>query len=216
MLHPIPQDVQEPNWHDFVQDQLKEHRIARIRDEIVDTAVATAFERYCLKKKLFEFSGECCRVAWLRLDPCCKQDTTGRMMHLMVDTEPHLSPIDSWIFGNVSQIFVQKSQSFISEFPSVAATKPLNNHAAKKIMQEQTKSRSRINKEKLKEKKEEETVILQSKPRPHGVDESKKANGYSKKNNYSSFVHEQRNVDNVDSSANATNVRLKQVKQVYE
>lgn len=124
-------------------------------------------------------------------------------MHLMIDTEPHPSPIDSWIFGNVSQIFVQKSQAFISEFPSVAATKPLNNHAAKKIMQEeQTKSRSRINKEKLKEEKEEETVILQSKPRPHGVvDESKKANGYSKKNNYSSFVHEQRNLDNVDSSA---------------
>lgn len=67
MLHSIPQDVQEPNWHDFVQDQLKEHEIARIREEIVDAAVATAFKRCCLKRKLFEFSGECCRVAWLRL-----------------------------------------------------------------------------------------------------------------------------------------------------
>ncbi|KAK9296874.1 hypothetical protein QLX08_009270 [Tetragonisca angustula] len=205
MLHPIPQDVQQPNWHEFVQDQLKEHRIARVREEIVDRAVAIAFERYCLRKKLFEFSGECCRVAWLRLfnwvfarlDPCWKQDTTGRMMHLMVDVEPHPSPIDSWIFGNVSQIFVQKSQAFISEFPLVAATKPLNHRAAKIVQEEQTKSRSCI-KEKLKEKKEEGTVMLQPKPkpRPHGVvDKSKTATGYSKKNNCSSFVHEQRNVD---------------------
>ena len=115
------------------------------------------------------------------------------MMHLIVDVEPQPSPIDSWICGNVSQIFVQKS--FISEFPTAAATKPLNNHAAKVVQKEEAKSRSSINKKKLKEKKKEVTT-LQLKPRPHeAVDESKKANDYSKRNNCSSFVHEKLNVD---------------------
>lgn len=67
MFHLFPSDVQELKWHDFLQDQLTEHQIGYIREEIVSTAIANVFEKYYFKKKLFQFNSECARVVWLRL-----------------------------------------------------------------------------------------------------------------------------------------------------
>ncbi|XP_033305036.1 uncharacterized protein LOC117208183 isoform X2 [Bombus bifarius] len=194
MFHLFASDVQELKWHDFLQDQLTEHQIGYIREEIVSTAIANVLEKYYFKKKLFQFNSECARVVWLRLfnwiflrlDPYWRQDTTGKAIHLIVDIEPQPSSVDSWIFGKVSQISIQKSiptLTCIPLLPSITATKPLNRISQK----QQTKLRY-INKEKLKQKNKEGTMISSEiKKSCEVVNERKKSNGYSKNDSYLSM-----------------------------
>lgn len=67
MYHLIPSNIREQKWQEFLQDQLQEHRIAHIREEIINIAIANGPEKNHFEKKLFKFNSQCARIVWLRL-----------------------------------------------------------------------------------------------------------------------------------------------------
>lgn len=67
MYHLIPSNIREQKWQEFLQDQLQDHRIAHIREEIINEVIANGLEKNHFEKKLFEFNSQCARIVWLRL-----------------------------------------------------------------------------------------------------------------------------------------------------
>ncbi|XP_050578177.1 uncharacterized protein LOC126916415 [Bombus affinis] len=137
-----------------------------------------------------------CGLATVVQYPYWRQDTTGKAIHLIVDVEPQPSSVDSWIFGKVSQISIQKSTptlTFIPPLPSIIATKPLN-----RITQKQQTKLRYINKEKLKQKNKEGTMISSEIKKSCKVfNERKKSNSYSKNDSYLPML-EQHTIDSTE------------------
>lgn len=67
MFHLIISNVQEPKWQEFVRNQLTEHYLAAIQEEMFDLMIMSIYRKEHFKENLFKFSSLCTRTAWLRL-----------------------------------------------------------------------------------------------------------------------------------------------------
>ncbi|CAK9810580.1 hypothetical protein ANTPLA_LOCUS6642 [Anthophora plagiata] len=155
MFHLIISNVQEPKWQEFVRNQLTEHYIAAIQEEMFNLTITSIYRKEHFEENLFKFSSLCTRTAWLRLfdwaflrlDPYWKCDVTGRKAtHLIIDTEPQPPPIDSWTCGKALQTFVQKSSlpTLVSPSSTIAATRSvLNCHEKSKNTQQVEAAKSK-------------------------------------------------------------------------
>lgn len=163
IFHSIPSDVRESKWRGFVQEQLEDHLIAHVRENIITTAIETVTEKQLYEKKLFQFTSECAREAWLRvlnwvspkLDPYWRCDKSGRATHLIIDAELQPPPIDLWMFGNVEQTYLEKTpppETFVSRSKSAIADRSATADRREKVMEQKRAKSKDSEREKLEQK----------------------------------------------------------------